>query len=331
MKCEVDEFAYVNLSTLNLQRSIKLFLVGLFCNTIWGATLETIRIPGVLQRFAISYLVVSLLQVAFYSNVMSASTRIGQLFFDLKVLWKHWVVIICMMVAYLIIIFEVAVPGCAKGYNGPGGIHDYLAHQNCTGGITGYIDRTILGKHLYQRARITHVYDSLVFDPEGIFGSVTTILQVFLGVQCGTIMMVFPTPRERLTRWLSWSGGLMAFTLILTMFSWDDGLIPINKNLWSLSFVTVTVSLAFAMFSMIYYLADLRNLAEDFWKIFLYPGMNAIILYVGHSILHSMWPFHFSFNTMNTHFILTLENCYTVTVWILISFYLHHKQIFFNL
>lgn len=256
-----------------------------------------------------------------------------QMFFDVKVLLKHWCVILAITSIYLIIIFVAKVPGCERGYDGPGGIHDYLKHQNCTaGGVTGYIDRVVLGeKHLYQWARIKHVYDSSVFDPEGIFGSFTTILQVFLGVQCGTIMMVFPTPRDRIRRWLGWSVGLMIMTFVLTLFSWDDGIIPINKNLWSLSFVTITVSLAFAMFTLIYYVADLLNLFEDFWKIFLYPGMNAIILYVGHSVLHSAWPFHFAVNSMNTHFIILLENCYTVTVWILISFYLYHKKIFFTL
>lgn len=59
--------------------------------------------------------------------------------------------------------------------------------------------------------------------------------------------------------------------------------------------------------------------------------MNAIILYVGHSIFHKMWPFHFSFNIMNTHFILLLENCWTVVIWILISHYLYHRKIFYSI
>lgn len=247
-------------------------------------------------------------------------------------IWKQWIVILIILVCYLAIIFGVKIPSCPRKYMGPGGIHDYIQHQNCTGGVTGYIDRVILREsHMYQWARIRNVYDSLVFDPEGVFGCLLTIVQVFLGVQCGVTLLVYSTAKDRLLRWLSWGVGLAAITAILTLFSVDNGIIPINKNLWSLSFVTATCSLAFLLLSLIYYLVDVKNIGDDFWTIFSYPGMNAIVLYVGHSIFHSMWPFHFSFNVMNTHFILLLENVYTVTIWILISHYLYHKKIFYSI
>lgn len=171
----------------------------------------------------------------------------------------------------------------------------------------------------------------LVFDPEGVFGCLLTIVQVFLGVQCGVTLLVYPTAKDRLQRWVLWGVALLAVTAVLTFFSTDNGVIPINKNLWSLSYVTVTASLAFLLLSLIYYLVDVRDIGGDFWTIFLYPGLNAIVLYVGHSIFHSMWPFHFSFDVMNTHFILLLENLYTVTIWILISHYLYHKKIFLSI
>lgn len=45
---------------------------------------------------------------------------------------------------------------------------------NCTGGITGYIDRVILGRHMYQYATIRQIYHSpFAFDPEGILGEMT--------------------------------------------------------------------------------------------------------------------------------------------------------------
>lgn len=229
-------------------------------------------------------------------------------------------------------IFGFKVPNCERGYLGPGGIHDYIQHQNCTGGAIGFIDRAILGQsHMYQRAKIRQVYDALVFDPEGVFGCLLTIVQVFLGVQCGVTLLVFSTARDRLRRWIFWGAGLAALTAVLTLFTVDDGLIPINKNLWSLSFVTVTASLAFFLLSLIYFLVDVREIGDDFWTIFLYPGMNAIILYVGHSIFHKMWPFHFGFDLMNTHFLLLLENCYTVVIWILIAHKLYHKKIFYSI
>jgi heparan-alpha-glucosaminide N-acetyltransferase len=307
--------------------------LGLFLNTAYGATFENIRIFGVLQRFGVAYGVVSLLHLAFATTTVTAETSFQQVFYDIRMIWKQWIVIVVMILFHLVMIFGLKAPTCdVRGYFGPGGIHDQLQHQNCTGGAIGYIDRSILGvNHMYQRARIRAVYDALVFDPEGVFGCLLTIVQVFLGVQCGVTLLVYPTAKDRLRRWIFWGLGLAAMTAVLTFFTVDDGIIPINKNLWSLSFVSVTSSLAFLLLSLIYFLVDVRSIGDDFWTIFLYPGMNAIILYVGHSIFHKMWPFHFSFDVMNTHFILLLENCWTVTVWILISHYLYHKKIFYSI
>jgi heparan-alpha-glucosaminide N-acetyltransferase len=314
-----------------LQRSITLFLFGIFINTVWGATFETIRIPGVLQRFGIAYFVISFIHVALYRYIANAENTFERVFADLRMIFRQWLVILFITIVYVAIIFTFHVPGCGRAYFGPGGIHDLGTHANCTGGVTGYIDRQFFGiEHMYNHARIRKVYDALVFDPEGLFGCLTTFLQVFLGVQSGMIFLTFPNPSDRIARFLSWGATLLVITFGLTIGTWTQGIIPINKNLWSLSFVTLTSGFAFFLLALIYFIADVRKLGDDFWTIFLYPGMNAIILYLGHSILNRMWPFHFSFDVMNTHFILLLENCYTTVIWILISHFLFRKKMFYS-
>jgi heparan-alpha-glucosaminide N-acetyltransferase len=319
--------------SLSPQRSIILFLLGLCLNTLYGASFQTIRIMGVLQRFGIAYLVISLIHLAFVTNSINAETRVQQLFYDIRMIWKQWAIILAIVCFHLIIIFGIAAPNCPHQYFGPGGVHKYEENlENCTGGIAGFIDRTVLGaSHLYQRARIRSIYDALPFDPEGIFGCLLTCVQVFLGVQCGVTLLVYPTAKERLRRWVIWGIALTIITCVLTLFSVENGIVPINKNLWSLSFVTITAALAFFLLSLIYFLVDVKSIGDDFWTIFLYPGMNAIVLYVGHSVFHSMWPFHWSVDNMNTHFVLLLENLYTVMIWILISHYLYHKKLFYNI
>lgn len=307
-------------------------MIGLFLNTIYGTSFQSIRLFGVLQRFGIAYLVVSLLHITFMTNSLAAETRIEQIFYDIRIIWKQWIVVLIIICAHLVVTFGFPVPGCESGYLGPGGIHDYLQHQNCTGGATGLIDRTLLGvNHMYQRAKIRSVYDALVFDPEGFFGCLLTIVQVFLGVQCGATLLVYPTAKDRIRRWIIWGLGLGILTALLTLFSVNDGFIPINKNMWSMSFVAVTSSLAFLLLSLIYYLVDVKNIGDDVWTIFLYPGMNAIFLYVGHSIFHKMLPFHWSIEPMNTHFILLLENLYATIIWILIAHKLYQKKIFYSI
>lgn len=60
------------------------------------------------------------------------------------------------------------VPGCGRGYLGPGGLHDLGLHYNCTGGAAGYIDRLIFGHHMYKKATCHILYETKVYyDPEG--------------------------------------------------------------------------------------------------------------------------------------------------------------------
>lgn len=62
-----------------------------------------------------------------------------------------------------------------SGYLGPGGWHKNGEYMNCTGGATGYIDRLILGNHVYRYPTISGIFDSQAFDPEGILGSINII------------------------------------------------------------------------------------------------------------------------------------------------------------
>ena len=59
-----------------------------------------------------------------------------------------------------------------------------------------------------------------------------SIFHVFLGVQAGVTLLVFPGWKSRVRRWLAWAvltGGIGA---ILCLASQNDGWIPVNKNLW---------------------------------------------------------------------------------------------------
>jgi len=59
-----------------------------------------------------------------------------------------------------------------RGYLGPGGISEDGKYQNCTGGVSGYVDKLILGEvHLYQNPTTKFVYGSGAFDPEGPYGN----------------------------------------------------------------------------------------------------------------------------------------------------------------
>ena len=63
-------------------------------------------------------------------------------------------------------------------------------------------------------------------------GSLTSVVQVFLGYQAGQIIMTFKGHKERMVRFVFWSIINGVLGLALNGFTRDEGVIPINKNLW---------------------------------------------------------------------------------------------------
>jgi len=53
-----------------------------------------------------------------------------------------------------------------------------------------------------------------------------------LGVQAGVTLLVYKQHLQRITRWLTWSVILGAIGGGLCGFSQENGIIPVNKNLW---------------------------------------------------------------------------------------------------
>eukprot|EP00096_Caligus_rogercresseyi_P008285 TRINITY_DN2687_c0_g1_i2.p2 TRINITY_DN2687_c0_g1~~TRINITY_DN2687_c0_g1_i2.p2 ORF type:complete len:111 (-),score=14.87 TRINITY_DN2687_c0_g1_i2:118-450(-) len=106
----------------------------------------------------------------------------------------------------------------------------------------------------------------------------------------------------------------------------ESGPIPLNKNLWSLSYVFVTSGLAYIFISFLYFIVDFRSLWNG--APFLYAGMNSILLYLGHSLAWQMPPFHFIIGSMSTHFAKLSEALWGVSLWLLIAYILHRKKIY---
>lgn len=65
-----------------------------------------------------------------------------------------------------------------------------------------------------------------------IVGCFTSIVQVFFGVQAGVILLQYKEHLSRIARWLVWAVIYGLLGGILCGFSKEDGVIPLNKNLW---------------------------------------------------------------------------------------------------
>ncbi|XP_057660056.1 heparan-alpha-glucosaminide N-acetyltransferase [Diorhabda carinulata] len=324
--------------TLNiLKRSIKLFCLGIFLNG--GSDLNYLRILGVLQRLGICYFVTSIICLYLMNREDEVKEEQNWLrhIKDLTKLYRGWLAVIGILILHTVLIFSISAPNCPRGYMGPGGLHKNRSYVNCIGGATGYIDGLILGNHRYQYPTIYDTYEAKPFDPEGLVGCLTSIFQTFIGVQAGITLIIYKSHSERLIRWLSWAVITGMFGGILSGFSKENGIIPVNKNLWSLSFVMATSCFSFFMLSICYVLVD----SKKWWhgKPFIYAGQNAILLYIGHELLDGhfpvRWYIHNSSNLTEeprrTHFLALLSDTWATGFWILITYYLYKIKYFFTI
>ena len=126
-----------------------------------------------------------------------------------------------------------------------------------------YIDLKILGKHMWQTD----------YDPEGLFSTIPSIVTCISGVLIGKTLDNLKKIRLLF---------LIAFVLLVSGYIFSIWF-PINKAIWSSSFVLVTSGYGTLILAFIYYLLDVKD--KKFGKIFKYVGMNAITIYFLSSLI----------------------------------------------
>ena len=124
-----------------------------------------------------------------------------------------------------------------------------------------YVDKAIFGDHTWQPD----------YDPEGLLSTLPSIATALLGVLAGRLLIGPAGEGQKLTNLLTGGVTLLALGWVWHLF------FPINKALWSSSFVLVTAGAATLMLYVIYYFRDVRGI--EFGEIFKRVGANALILY----------------------------------------------------
>ena len=200
-----------------------------------------LRVPGVLQRIAVCYLLAALI-------MLSCGVRGVAI----------WATLI--LVAYWIIALGVAPPpGYQNEVTGsPGLLHDW-------------IDVRLLGGHLYRERP----------DPEGILSTLPAVATVLLGVLTGHWLR---GKREKTAT----AVGLffMANVALVLGLGMNYGF-PINKKIWSSSYVIFTAGLALHFLAMCYWLIDVRGFKRWAWP-FVVFGSNAIVVFFASSLSAKM-------------------------------------------
>nr|XP_060147519.1 heparan-alpha-glucosaminide N-acetyltransferase isoform X5 [Globicephala melas] len=295
---------------------------------------EKVRIPGVLQRLGGTYFVVAVLELLFAKPVPEICTSERSCFslLDITSSWPQWLFILMLEGVWLALTFFLPVPGCPTGYLGPGGLGDWGKYPNCTGGAAGYIDRLLLGDHhLYQHPSSAVLYHTEVaYDPEGILGTINSIVMAFLGVQAGKILLYYKDQTKGiLIRFATWGCFLGFISVALTKASENEGFIPVNKNLWSISYVTTLSSFAFFILLVLYPVVDVKGLWTG--TPFFYPGMNSILVYVGHEVFASYFPFQWKLGDNQSHREHLVQNIVATALWVLIAYVLYKKKVFWKI
>uniref|UniRef100_A0A8C6Q827 Si:dkey-192p21.6 n=1 Tax=Nothobranchius furzeri TaxID=105023 RepID=A0A8C6Q827_NOTFU len=266
-----------------------------------------LRIPGVLQRLGFTYFVLSLLQTFWGQTEIperAVSTSVKNSAHDICLYWPQWLVIIVLEMLWLCITLLMPVPDCPTGYLGAGGIGDGGRYPNCTGGAAGYIDRWMFGDNMYRYPTCKGLYRTVQpFDPEGVLGTINSVVMGFLGMQ------------------VSW---IIYFSSVS-----NEGFIPVNKNLWSLSYVLCMGSFSFLLLGVMYFIIDVKG----WWggQPFLYPGTNSILVYVGHSLLGFYFPFSWEMHFQESHWEPLLQNLWGTALWVLIAYLLYRKRFFLKI
>ncbi|KAJ8360022.1 hypothetical protein SKAU_G00165470 [Synaphobranchus kaupii] len=264
------------------------------------------RVPGVLQRLGFTYLILGLIQIVFPErNVPQEEHHWWRPLQDVVLYWPQWVFIILLEAVWLCVTFLLPVPGCPTGYVGAGGIGDGGLYQNCTGGAAGYIDRWLLGDNIYRYPTCKELYRTTQpFDPEGVLGTINSVVMGFAGMQ-----------------------GIVA--AVLSKCTRDQGFIPVNKNLWSLSYVTCMGSSSFLLLALMYILIDIKG----WWagQPFIFPGMNSIFVYVGHSLLGAYFPFSWEMKFTGDHWEALFQSLWGTSLWLCIAYQLYRKSFFLKI
>jgi predicted acyltransferase len=216
-----------------VSRSAVIFALGLLLHAVSNFDAATIRIPGVLQRIAVCYLVAALL---FLSTGWRAQATL----------------VVVTLLGYWALLTLVPVPGFGAGNLGK------------EGNLAAWLDRTLLGAHMWRIGR--------VYDPEGILSTVPAMVTTLAGVLTGRFVRAAP-PLPATVRALAVSG---AISLLIGL--WWGTYFPINKSLWTSSYVVFTAGVALLILAACYWLIEIKR--WTWWTgPFVVLGVNALAVF----------------------------------------------------
>jgi predicted acyltransferase len=214
-----------------LRRAAIIFALGLFLGGFPAFDLATIRIPGVLQRIAVCYLVTSII--------------------FLNTDWRQQLyVAAALLLGYWALMTLAPVPGFGAG-----------VLDSKEGNLAAYVDRAVFGRHVWRFAK--------VYDPEGLLSTLPAIATTLAGVLTGHLLRSRRPALEKVSAMF-----VAGAACVVAGWVWNYWF-PVNKALWTSSYVLLTAGLALELLAVCYWLVDVKSYRR--WALpFVVFGTNAL-------------------------------------------------------
>lgn len=161
---------------------------------------------------------------------------------------------ISFLLSYMLFMKYIPVPGFGSGILEP------------KGNLCWYIDNLLLSGHTWKYA------PAKGFDPEGVLSTLPAIATAMLGVFTGDWLRSSREPLEKVSGLFVFGNIMLVLGIILNIW------IPINKNLWTSSYVIFTAGMALHFLAVCYWLIDIKGY-QRWAKPFIIFGSNAILVY----------------------------------------------------
>lgn len=227
------------------RRAVIIILIGLTLNFIPALDVETLRYPGVLQRIGLCIIVAAPIVLFFGLRAQIA-----------------WTIGLMAVYAAVMLLLPIAD---ANGVIAVGALEPGRD-------VGAFIDRWVMGGHLWSQSK--------TWDPEGLFSTLPAVATLLFGVFAGRWLQSPRTPATK-SVWMMVAGFFLLWLGVIL----DAALMPINKSLWTPSYVVFMTGWALALLASSYWLIDgcdyppVRLMAAKIARPFEMYGVNALFIF----------------------------------------------------